>query len=248
MFFLITGIMGSGKTILMVMLAYNFIDKQILSNFKITLKNVKKLKISDLFDPKLHNVDIFLDEGQIYIDARKSQTDENIYFSNVLMQSRKRDIDIYLSTQMKRMIELRFRELDAYKLIKCKKIITNIINEIEIGYFKYKIYDIIEGKRYYVDTQIVDLKDASFYFDKYNTNELIYNKEKLDEFLFRYKEKNELETYVNKLVNQFKKSKYNIKPITKDKVHAFLIMNKKSRRYTNILYTELKILEKNNQL
>lgn len=117
---LITGIKGSGKTSFAVSkLATAAMNGQtVFSNF--TLKfppqyPVRRLDMGAFVEEMtdLRKVALCIDEAQIYFDCRMSGTKRNRMFSYVMLQSRKREVDIYLTSQQRQNVDIRIqRNLD----------------------------------------------------------------------------------------------------------------------------------------
>lgn len=163
---------GSGKTLTMVKDAYIEYKrgKQIISNIKgipfavfMDNKDILSLdKNSDLF-----NAVILIDEAQIFFDSRRSMKKENISFSNFVQQIRKRNIDLYLTTQFANAIEKRLRDhtdiiakvkfIDIYKLCKVKYI---DITSVEDEYMEQPL-------------SVEVIYDATAIFRLYDTNQMI---------------------------------------------------------------------------
>lgn len=134
--FFIVGKLGSGKTLLMTFLAFINPKRTIYSNYSLFFnRKLWKIKDFDLsviltegYNPSL----ILIDEAYNYFEARLSSSIENILGSDVLFQSRKKGMDIYLTLQELRTIDIRFRELvDIY--IECQKLESHKC-------FRYVIY------------------------------------------------------------------------------------------------------------
>jgi len=136
---------GSGKTLTMVKDAYIEFKRG-----KTIVSNMTGIPFAQFMDNKdilaldknstLKNAVILIDEAQIFFDSRRSMKKENISFSNFVQQIRKRNIDLYLTTQFANSIEKRLRDhtdiiakvkfIDMYKLCKVKYIdITSVEDE-----------------------------------------------------------------------------------------------------------------------
>ena len=145
--------MGRGKTFFSVMMASHY--RRIYSNFDITLrwksvtniftekKQLQKIEYSDTKGI------ILLDEEWLNNNSRRSSSESNMEFAEVLVLSRKKNVDIVTISQLERMKDVYVRELSSYGVemidpvwVTKKKII-----------FQYDIYrwDTYEG------TKVVDL-------------------------------------------------------------------------------------------
>lgn len=119
----IIGKRGCGKTITMAKTVVDMLKKGkiIYTNFHINKKGIdkkyhKKINLLDneffknYKDFKLYNCALFLDEVYVYIDSRTSGSKRNRLWSYFINQTRKRDVDLYFTTQFFRQVELRLRE------------------------------------------------------------------------------------------------------------------------------------------
>lgn len=159
----IIGAMGSGKTLLMVFFAF-LSTREIYSNFRIHLNRFKTLEVMDLLELK-DNIDVFIDEGYTWLESRTSGSVLSRYLSYIVLQSRKRTIDIIISAQMFSSLDIRFRE-QCDLIIKCEK----IFKKKKIAGFKYTFLFVESNLE---RTFFLDIKKASKYFDLYDTLEII---------------------------------------------------------------------------
>ncbi len=172
----IIGKRGTGKTITMAKTVMDMLKKgkTVYTNFHINKKAIpkkyhSKIKLldSDFFknykDFKLYNCALFIDEIYVYIDSRSSMSKRNILWSYFINQTRKRDVDLYFTTQFFRQVELRLRENTEIfifpQIIKQKNDIF-IVNKI----FSYG--DTLKK----IGREVFKGND---YFDVYDTDEII---------------------------------------------------------------------------
>ena len=163
----ILGNWGSGKTLFLAYLSTK-LKRDIYSNFKLKVKNYKKLEIIDLM--KLpNNIEVYIDEGYTWLESRVSSKALNRYLSYILLQSRKRTINIYITMQLFSTIDLRFRE-QSNIIIFCKK---------KDEGFEYKVFNRDNG---YISIFMFPLNKAKEYYDIYDTYEIVepYEKNKLE--------------------------------------------------------------------
>jgi hypothetical protein len=119
----ITGRMGSGKTLLLSYLAKCNFDRglDIVSNYRLTFphKIITKKDIIGYTKGKgeLSNCAVLIDECQIMLDCRSHH--KNQIVSYWLLQSRKRSVSIYYTTQQFFNVEKRLRENTDY-IIECQ--------------------------------------------------------------------------------------------------------------------------------
>lgn len=163
---------GSGKTLTMVKDAYiaHKRGKKVISNMKgipfaTYMNNNDILKLDKT--SKLFNAVILIDEAQIFFDSRRSMKKENISFSNFVQQTRKRNIDLYLTTQFANSIEKRLR--DHTDIIAKVKFLSNY------NLCKVKYIDITSTEDEYLQEplKVEIVYDATAIFKLYDTNQMI---------------------------------------------------------------------------
>lgn len=170
----IQGAMGSGKTILMVRyLLKDFANgHKVFSNFGLIKIDYEPLNVLELMEKQdLQDVSVGIDEITVFLDCRKSSSKMNRYISYFILQTRKRNVNLYFTTQSFSYIDYR------------------LLDHMEFQVYAEKIYDIygreLPNWRHY---QILDCRDrtgiknihsSSFdldiskYYDFYDTNEII---------------------------------------------------------------------------
>lgn len=190
MIYIITGNVGSGKTLTAIK---DIVDKDIyaITNFKMkNYRNYYRLRYSDIIikgektkDSKINwefwenlreekkNFSIFLDEAHNFISSRSSMSSQNKLFSKWVSQIRKIFSDdennhIFLITQYIKKIDVNFRDM-AFGIILCKKRIfknkTWISQNVYDGLDRYEY-----GKKAFSKVFL-----ANPYFRYYNTKEMI---------------------------------------------------------------------------
>jgi energy-coupling factor transporter ATP-binding protein EcfA2 len=175
----ITGAKGSGKTLVMTMMAaiLEKEGKKILSNYRLkiphTLISQDIIKNYSDKDTPLHDCVLLLDEIHILMDCRTSF--KNTIITYFLLQSRKRDVDIYWTSQNFGQPEKRLRENTDY-IIECD------------GHYdrehKNLLYVVIKIIKYYGKNQFREIstklvRNPERFYCLYNTYEIIdFNKEK----------------------------------------------------------------------
>lgn len=109
---MIHGNLGSGKTLFSVILAKIRKDsgQSVVANFAIE-GIAEKFNMKTFLKAKYHDCFMILDEVYQYIDSRYSMSELNRFFSYILFQSRKLNIDLYIIAQEIDTIDKRFREL-----------------------------------------------------------------------------------------------------------------------------------------
>jgi len=167
------GSVGSGKTlhatasVIQDVIDSDIKDKPIYSNYKINHPNYHELLPETLLNAEMSGSNIVIDEAYIWLESRLSGKPINLYMSYILFQSRKRNMDIYLTDQILGSIDVRFRLLTDYE-IKCKA----IPNSKHPKGFVYYVID-RTGFRPRMYKNYLPIEAAAKYFDYYDTFELI---------------------------------------------------------------------------
>ena len=173
--------MGTGKTLLMCVFAW-LSKRNVYTNFSTFNfnKKVDKFSVKYVLDETINKCDVFLDEIYMYIDSRKFMSDMNTLMSTFAFQSRKLSINMYLSSQLIRTFDVRMR-LMLDNVIECevfkstKKI--SLTNKDGIIGFKYTIYTDVNNPNCSKPKELfLKWEQAKFFFDKYDTYELIKTK------------------------------------------------------------------------
>ena len=163
----VLGNLGSGKTLFLTYIASKF-NREVYSNFKLKLKYYKPLKVIDLLNLP-NNIEVFIDEGYTWLESRVSSKALNRYLSYILLQSRKRTINIYITAQLFSTVDIRFREQSNIIVI-CRK--------IDDGF----VYKIINRDNYSIMTYLLPFKSAKKFYNLFDTYEIIepYEKNRLE--------------------------------------------------------------------
>ena len=228
----IIGAMGSGKTLLMVYLATKS-EREVYSNFKIYIPNYKSLKITDLLDLK-DNIDVFIDEGYTWLESRTSGSALNRYLSYIVLQARKRLIDIIISAQMFSSIDVRFRE-QCDIIVKCQKIKEGKV----VKGFKYSFLFVEKNK---IVNCFIKYKDAKKLFDTYDTYEIIESHVK-EALVLKLQETESPEEFWDVIVNMSEAIKKDIKTLTHPRVLNALAKNGFKSTYEPQVYAYLQDLK-----
>lgn len=225
----VLGPKGSGKTFFITLIALES-KRDVYANYKIELENYKPLEVIDFIDLP-NDVDVMIDEAYTWIESRISGFFLNRFLSYILWQSRKRTVDIYLTAQRFRSLDLRFRE-ETDVLVKCKPR-TNL----EKDDFEFEILWVVEDKT----TKLkMSYEDAKPYFDLYNTFEIV-EPYALEQMKFKILESDPKKRWDN-ACEIGKKIKGSIKTITHPRVKAALLKNGYDTTYESLVYIYLKDL------
>lgn len=196
MLFVISGNLGSGKTLLLVVMAKlaNLRNVKIVSNFNLVGIPFEKFSISKFFKAQYNNCIILLDELYNYVDSRRSMSDENLLFSYTLFQSRKKTIEIYTTVQLNSTIDMRFRNLTDFNIIASK---------------------IAEGYNYLVyNPKVLDVYNESYlpfqyaeqFYQMYDTNEVISQELNSIKFLSPDEKKVEIPKLSEQIMKEYRLS------------------------------------------
>ena len=162
----IVGRVGSGKTLFMTADAVNSGRAHIYANYQVNDPRYIALLPEMLMDPNLRDAVILLDEVYAWIESRTSGRDINRYMSYILFQSRKKDIDFYMTEQLLSTVDLRYRDMIDFE-VRCKA----VPNYKHPEGFVYKIVDVLEQKVYPL---YLSIKDAEPYFKLYDTYQTVH--------------------------------------------------------------------------
>lgn len=170
----ITGLLGSGKTLLQTILAYIFhkyYNLSVKSNYYIEFG--EKLDINKLISfpdkGELDNTILALDEFWTIVDSRLPQQTSSRLVTYYFAQSRKRGVIILWTSQLKGMIDLRIHKLSD-SIIYCSR----------RGKKPNRIFDYIwfVGQEPVRKLSLTEDK-ASLFYDTYKTGELVFPTEML---------------------------------------------------------------------
>jgi DNA helicase HerA-like ATPase len=172
MIIVIDGNRGQGKTLTAVKEAYLFglQGYTIYSNLELTFPNpninVKPYKMSDMISyadtkSELVNSVVLMDEAHIVMDSRTSMTKRNITISYFLLQSRKRNVHIIMTTQFLHQVDKRIRSTaDMFISCRYKKNKDLVLNRIFynniVSYRSFKASGVFG---YYDTNKIIDIND-----------------------------------------------------------------------------------------
>lgn len=170
MLVMVNGGLGSGKSLLLTILA-STTKKPIVSNFKLHIK-YEKFDLYEFMEGNYSDCLILLDEVYQYIDSRNSMKDMNRFFSYVLFQSRKKNLQIYIASQLSSSIDIRYRQLTDLR-INCEK--TN-------EGFQYTLFR--PSEPYENRISILPYNQAKPFFKLYDTNEIIMDTEQTNKIKY----------------------------------------------------------------
>jgi len=169
----IFGTFGSGKTLLMAILGYIVAKNpnyQVYANFEIKHPKVKTIEPEDFLDinPKNKKAMVLIDEAYAWLDSRMSMAKVNRFLSYVVLQSRKRNMDIFYTAQLSGSVDLRLRELTDIFII-CQKLPTENGEQC----FVYNVYEWKTLNKLSEHHFIIRWNQAEKYFNRFDTREII---------------------------------------------------------------------------
>jgi len=167
----IDGGLGSGKTLLMTRYLYDDMQNgyEIRANYHLNF-NHKQLDIKEMLtkNPDLNNIAIGIDEMTVFVDCRQSMSKMNRLISYFILQSRKRNVNLYYTTQDFSMVDVRLIR-HTHIQISCFKVYYENGEEIE-NVRKFIVLDVRNPKNVKINTFYLDI---SKYYGLYDTNEII---------------------------------------------------------------------------
>ena len=183
MLIIVTGFKGDGKTVFATSLLWKGwkAGRQIFSNYHLEFPyqpiNLKEM-LSSEGSKQITNGMLIIDESQMFIDARLSGSKKNRLASYLMLQGRKRRIDIILTSQQMRNVDIRFR-MNADRQYECtalkvdyegRKLRKATIEEKDghdVDLIKVVMSD------FTMNYQSKTIFDPTFYFDKFNSDEFV---------------------------------------------------------------------------
>ena len=171
----IQGGLGAGKTILLVKYLIGDFYKgyTIFSNFKLDNIEYNKLNVEAMLENEqrevnLTNATLGIDELTVFADCRISASKMNRWISYMVLQSRKRSVDLYYTTQNFSMIDKRVLNHTHIQVI-AQSLYDNEGNIIP-HFKKYSVIDMRDISNIHIERFILDIRP---YYDFYDTDEII---------------------------------------------------------------------------
>jgi hypothetical protein len=165
------GPLGGGKTIGMV----RYLNKdyangnRVFANFGLRKIDYEFLNVLEVMqDQQLNNVSIGIDELTVFLDCRKSSSKVNRLLSYFILQTRKRNVNLYFTTQDFGMLDLRLMNHTHFQIY-CDFVYSRGGEPMD-NYRVYTIFDMRDLSRVRTHKYILDI---SRYYDYYDTNEII---------------------------------------------------------------------------
>lgn len=169
------GGLGSGKTIMVVRYLVKDFNNgiPIYTNFKMEKIDWNKLDVLEILKMdkekiNIQNLSLAIDEITVFMDCRTSLKKMNRLISYFILQTRKRNVTLYYTTQDFNMVDLRLTNHTDIR-ITCEKI-RNPEGKFYKHWRKYTLYDLRDLKNF--KYRSFKLK-ISKYYGYYDTNEVI---------------------------------------------------------------------------
>jgi len=185
MIIVLEGDLGSGKTVGMVRYLYKDCFKlgnNVVSNMKglkfgrqidifkiMGISEDTKVKDMDIKKmPTLNNISIGIDEITVFMDCRRSQSKMNLLMSYFILQTRKRNVQLYATTQDLSMVDLRLWKY-VNMIVICDFTYDDNGDEVK----DWRHYTVVDKRKKY-DWKLSRFKlDISKYYELYDTNEVV---------------------------------------------------------------------------
>lgn len=235
----ILGDLGSGKTLLATYLAYKMsskIEYDVYANYQLNIPNCKSyispIQLMEINPPHDKRALVVLDEAYTWLDSRVSISHINRYISWIILQSRKRNMDIIHTEQLNRLIDVRLKELN------------NMIFYAEnLGKgFKYTLV-YRKGLRTFQKTFWLPYSYAKNLFSLYDTREIVkpLALEQIKADVMLDVDQTELKKEVDQIVDKIK-PKLKGKKVTRSVLAVMLMEMGKPRQLLDFVYGKLKLL------
>jgi len=167
----IDGGLGAGKTALMTSFLHEDMRKgfDVRANYGLNFKH-KPFNVLELLEnkPNLKDISIGIDEITVFMDCRRSTSKMNTLISYFILQSRKRNVTLYYTTQDFNMVDLRLVN-HTHIQINCNKIFSE--NGEEINDIRKIV--VIDCRNPHDIKSNVLYADISSIYNFYDTDEII---------------------------------------------------------------------------
>lgn len=166
----IEGGLGSGKTLMMsryLSKDFHRLHRVVYANYWLNF-DYKKLNIRDMLDKKqsLLNVSVGIDELTVFADCRNSMSELNKLISYFILQTRKRNVCLYYTTQDFGMVDKRIIQHTHVRIF-CSKV------KGKPDDYPLRRFEIVDIRDSFNNPPQVFYMDIRPYYDIYNTDEII---------------------------------------------------------------------------
>jgi len=169
----IVGGLGSGKTLLMIFLLYleKRSGKLVMTNMSSVSYQDKPLHFEELLQDvqdnhALNNIALGLDEVHIFLDSRSAMSKSSKVASYFILQTRKRNVNLYFTSQHIGQVDIRLRNM-IDRLYICENVKDEDGEKSDL--FRYQVIDYSETR----PRQYEFMLDGRKIYDLYDTAEII---------------------------------------------------------------------------
>lgn len=172
---LVTGNLGSGKTLIMSILGYadyKADERPVYSNYGLAFphKMLNMGLIKSLFKEKhLKVADYLIDELPLFCDSRRSGSEKNILIMGWVMQTRKRKVNLIGTGQFYGMFDVRLRNVCQTR-VECVNFGTYENPDLEFTISKRAE---VGDELFFVPVKRFRLSDPKRFYELYDTDETI---------------------------------------------------------------------------
>lgn len=224
----IAGGLGSGKTLLATVIAY-YSKLDVYSNYQIsfTHKKAQPFDLGKFIRAEYENCLIILDEAYTYLESRVSGSETNRIMSYILFQSRKKNVQLYLTCQLLSSIDRRYRELSDIFIIADRYRLD----------FHYIIFHPSGNSEIFMNYD-----KMSNFFQFYNTNEVIgtTNTKLLFDIQDSAGKKEEIENFAHEIKEYYESE--GSKRVTKSMINLYITTHNHIPSFlSDGIYTQLKL-------
>ncbi len=222
---IVYGNMGFGKTLFTTAIA-KLINSKVVSNYCLKFP-FTVFELNDFIDGKYENCMVLLDEAYNYLEARLSGSNlKNKFMSYMLFQSRKKGLEIILTSQLMSTLDLRYRNL-ADTFVYCKG--------VSLKGFEYIIFN----RQLNRTAQIyLPLEMAKTIFPLYDTNEVI-EPEKSQNDISSFMSNEKRNETVERIALEIMKE-YNNKKISTYLVKDYMFKHDFASTLNSLVYSRIK--------
>lgn len=147
---------------------YNIHANFKLFNIDYTNLNIEEMLENEQKEVKLTNATLGIDEITVFADCRLSASKMNRWIGYLVLQSRKRSVDLYYTTQNFSMIDKRILSHTHIQII--AQSLYDKQGEVIPHFKKYSVIDARDIANMRIDRFLLDIRP---YYDFYDTDEII---------------------------------------------------------------------------
>lgn len=225
----------------MVILSF-YQKRKIIANFSIDFSQINNDLIVEEFDlnkflrTEYENCIVLLDEVYTYLESRISGSELNRAMSYILFQSRKKNIELYITAQLLKSIDVRFRELSDCYIIANRKgldfnytfIIEKIQFEVTFNYQKVEKFF-----SFYNTNEVIKTTNQKVLFDIQDSDDKLDDIQKYAEEIKDYYNKQNIEKVTKSLIDLYIATHDNIPKFLSANIFAIISLERKLEKVEN---------------